>query len=134
MSEGLIIVVEDERNFSRFLKMSLEDKGYEVFSYENGKDGEEAIKNMCPDLVVLDVMLPGKTGLDICEELKRKEKYRDIPILRSSALQESMAPISLEISSREKAVSYLPKLEIQNRPSSSCPTATAWPSPRPRGK
>ncbi len=81
MSEGLIIVVEDERNFSRFLKMSLEDKGYEVFSYENGKDGEEAIKNMCPDLVVLDVMLPGKTGLDICEELKRKEKYRDIPIL-----------------------------------------------------
>lgn len=81
MSEGLIIVLEDERNFSRFLKMSLEDKGYEVFCYDNGAEGEEAIKNMAPDLVILDVMLPGKTGLDICAELKRKEKYRDIPLL-----------------------------------------------------
>ncbi|HNR93145.1 MAG TPA: response regulator [Kiritimatiellia bacterium] len=81
MSEGLIVVLEDERNFSRFLKMALEERGYEVYCYDNGQDGEEAIKNMCPDLAILDVMLPRKNGLDICMELKRKEKYRNIPIL-----------------------------------------------------
>lgn len=81
MSEGLIVVLEDERNFSRFLKMALEDRGYEVFCYDNGQEGEEAIKNMCPDLAILDVMLPRKNGLDICTELKHKEKYRNIPVL-----------------------------------------------------
>ena len=81
MSEGLIVVLEDERNFSRFLKMALEERGYEVYCYDNGQDGEEAIKNMCPDLAILDVMLPGMNGFSLCETIRRTDQKIGIIIL-----------------------------------------------------
>jgi len=67
-----ILVVEDEDNLLEALKYNLQYEGYQVSTANNGSDGLEIARASHPDLVILDVMLPGLDGLDVCRLLRRE--------------------------------------------------------------
>ena len=91
-----ILIIEDELDLVKGIKMNLVDEGYEVDYALNGKEGlERALKDK-PDLILLDIMLPGIDGLEICKELRRNKV--DIPILMLTAKGEEIDKvIGLEI-------------------------------------
>ena len=91
-----ILIIEDEEDLVKGLKLNLVDEGYEVDYALNGKEGlEKALKGKT-DLILLDIMLPGMNGLEICKELRQKKV--DIPILMLTARGEEIDKvIGLEI-------------------------------------
>jgi len=80
-----IHIVEDEQPIITLVKYNLEKEGYKVSSSGNGNDGIEDIKELSPDLVLLDWMLPDFSGVEICKSLKREKKFKDIPIIMLTA-------------------------------------------------
>ena len=78
-----ILVVEDEPSLIFTLQDTLETEGYDVIVSEEGTQAVEMVKEHKPDLMILDVMLPGKSGYDILEEV-RKEKYT-FPVIMLTA-------------------------------------------------
>ena len=91
-----ILIIEDEEDLVKGLKLNLVDEGYEVDYALNGKEGLEKALNEKPDLILLDIMLPGINGLEICKELRQKKL--DIPILMLTAKGEEIDKvIGLEI-------------------------------------
>lgn len=83
-----IALVEDEQSLILTLTDRLEAEGYDVTVFENGQDAFESIPKGDFDLVVLDVMLPGKNGLDICRDLRLQEVV--IPILMLTARRDTV--------------------------------------------
>jgi len=76
-----ILVIEDEANIQELLKYNLEKNGYEVTIADNGIDGlKEALDNV-PDLILLDLMLPGLDGLEVCKKLRMEKRTKKVPIL-----------------------------------------------------
>ncbi|MBQ3782685.1 MAG: response regulator transcription factor [Lachnospiraceae bacterium] len=65
-----ILIVEDERKIARFVELELKHEGYEVDWAENGIDALDKILTTTPDLVILDVMLPGMSGIDVCRKAR----------------------------------------------------------------
>lgn len=80
-TKSKILVVDDEPDILSMLKMRLVASGYEVISADDGKVAYEKAKAELPDLIVLDLMLPGMDGYQVCRFLKFDEKYRNIPII-----------------------------------------------------
>ena len=80
-----ILVVEDEADISRVIELNLLAEGYRVNVAADGLSGLEKIRSLQPDLVLLDLMLPGKDGLDICRELKADKATAAIPVIMVSA-------------------------------------------------
>jgi len=83
-----ILIIEDEEDLVKGLKMNLVDEGYEVDFSLNGKEGLVKALTEKPDLILLDIMLPGMNGLEICKELRRNKM--DIPILMLTAKGEEI--------------------------------------------
>lgn len=80
-----IIVIEDEADISRVIELNLLAAGYKVQTAADGNSGFELIRSSKPDLVMLDLMLPGKHGLDICREMQASPQLSNIPVLIVSA-------------------------------------------------
>lgn len=80
-----IFVVDDERTIRDLIKKYMEKEGYKVTLFENGKNLVNEIKRLNPDLVVLDIMLPGDDGLELCKEIR---KTSELPIIFVSARDE----------------------------------------------
>lgn len=76
MANNNILVVDDDAIVARFLTFRLAKKGYVVQHFDNGVDGFEAIRNLQPDLVILDMMMPGLDGREVVEIIAEK-KYFD---------------------------------------------------------
>lgn len=76
-----VLVVDDDENTVRFLSVALEEGGYEPIGAYNGKEGLEKIKSENPDLIILDVMMPKKTGFVLFKQLRRDEKFKDLPVI-----------------------------------------------------
>ena len=88
MSKPKILVVEDERTLVEVLSYNLEREGFEVLVAHDGQDGLRQAQIKLPDLVVLDLMLPLKGGLDVCRELRQGTRTREIPIIMVTAKAE----------------------------------------------
>jgi two-component system phosphate regulon response regulator PhoB len=88
MPKPKILVVEDERSLVEVLTCNLEREGFEVLSAHDGQEGLRQAQLKLPDLVVLDLMLPLKGGLDVCRELKMGSRTRDIPVIMVTAKTE----------------------------------------------
>src|ERR1700736_3523163 len=73
-----ILVVDDEPHLVRAVRMYLELQGFTVFGAQSGEEALEAIRDRLPDLVVLDVMLPGMDGFETLEELRR---VSNVPVI-----------------------------------------------------
>ncbi|WP_298836839.1 response regulator transcription factor [uncultured Roseobacter sp.] len=84
-----VLLVEDETNIIEAIRFLLSREGWQVDTHSNGTDAAEVIRNMKPDIVILDVMLPGKSGFDILEELRAHEQTADLPVLMLTARGQS---------------------------------------------
>lgn len=76
-----ILIIEDDPFLLSMYVTKLEANGYEVSSEENGEKGVEVIKKEKPDLILLDILLPGKDGFEILEEVKKDDELKDMPII-----------------------------------------------------
>ena len=81
-----ILVVDDDPDLVETVSMNLESKGFEVGKAYDGVEAEETIQEKRPDLIVLDVMMPRKNGYELCDQLKKDEAMKDIPILMLTAV------------------------------------------------
>src|SRR5260221_7676204 len=81
MAKPKILVIEDERSLVEVLAYNLTREGFDVMTAYDGQDGLRQAQVKLPDLVVLDLMLPLKGGLDVCRELRMGARTRDIPII-----------------------------------------------------
>jgi len=76
-----VLVVDDDDNTRRFLTVALEENGYEAITAADGEEGYQKIQEESPDLILLDVMMPKKTGFSLFKQIRRKEEYKDIPVI-----------------------------------------------------
>jgi DNA-binding response OmpR family regulator len=81
MSAGTILIVDDDRDTVAFVRAALEPIGMKVISAEDGEKGLELAKSAVPDLVILDVFLPGKLGFFSLLDFKSAPETRNIPII-----------------------------------------------------
>jgi len=87
---GKILVVEDEPDILEVVRYNLKQAGYEVVVAGDGEKALELAEQELPDLMVLDLILPGIDGLEVCRLLKQREKVQDIPILMLTARAEEV--------------------------------------------
>jgi CheY-like chemotaxis protein len=87
-----ILVVDDEDDIRRFLELVLGEKGYEVLTASSGEEALTRVQGVRPDLVLLDIMMPGLDGWEVLELLKRDPATADIPVAILSARTETSAP------------------------------------------
>lgn len=80
-----ILIVEDEEPLSLLLRYNLEFEGYEVESAMRGDDAELMLKEHIPDLVLLDWMLPGLSGIELCRRLRQRTDTKTLPIILLTA-------------------------------------------------
>nr|WP_121274192.1 response regulator [Pedobacter schmidteae] len=80
-----ILAVDDDREIVDVIKIILEDEGYEVSTLTNGKNIFDVITSIRPDLILLDVMLAGMDGREICKSIKSHAIFKYIPIVMISA-------------------------------------------------
>ena len=84
-AEPRILVVEDESDLALLLAYNLEAEGYVVESVERGDEAELRLAESPPDLIILDWMLPGVSGLEICRRLRARESTRTLPVIMVTA-------------------------------------------------
>ena len=93
-----ILVVEDEEDIQELLRYNLERDGYTVHTVVTGEQGLDAVRNRIPDLILLDLMLPGMDGLRLCRLLKDDAQTRNIPVIMLTAKgEESDVVVGLEL-------------------------------------
>ena len=80
-----ILLVEDEPNIIEAIRFILSRDGWSVTTHSDGASAVETITRVAPDVLVLDVMLPGKSGFEILRELRDAEATRDLPVLMLTA-------------------------------------------------
>src|SRR6478672_13801482 len=80
-----VLVVEDEAALSMLLSYNLEAEGFTVERIERGDEAEIRLSETIPDLVILDWMLPGVSGLEICRRMRAREKTRSLPVIMVTA-------------------------------------------------
>ncbi|MDO5537309.1 MAG: response regulator [Desulfovibrionaceae bacterium] len=90
MSEGTILVIEDDADIRELLRFNLEKEGFTPLESGDGDRGLAMAREHCPDCILLDLMLPGMDGLEICRRLAASSETRDIPILILTARGEEM--------------------------------------------
>jgi DNA-binding response OmpR family regulator len=85
-----ILIIDDDPIFSHIASLSLQKEGYNVACEKDGSLGMKKIEESLPDLVVLDVNLPGMSGFDILSRLKADGRFAGIPIIMVSALSQDV--------------------------------------------
>jgi len=106
MAREKILVVEDEEDILELIKYNLTKEGYQVSTSTTGESAIESARRVVPDLILLDIMLPGMDGLEVCRLLKRDPVTEKIPIIMLTAKgEESDIITGLEIGADD----YMPK-------------------------
>lgn len=93
MAGEKILIIDDELHIIELIKYNLEMNGYKVIHALNGNDGLNMAVERKPDLILLDVMLPGMDGFDVCKEIKRNKELDGIPIIMLTAKGEEFDKI-----------------------------------------
>jgi two-component system phosphate regulon response regulator PhoB len=88
MGQPRILIIEDERGLTQALEYNFRREGYEVAVAHDGPEGLRKAQALLPDVVILDLMLPGLGGLDVCRELRAGERTRSLAILMLTARAE----------------------------------------------
>lgn len=88
MEKTRILVVEDEAPIQELLQFNLERNKYRVEMVDSGEKGLKQAAKIMPDLILLDIMLPGTDGLEVCKRLKTEPKTAPIPVIMLTALSE----------------------------------------------
>lgn len=98
LSEDKILLIEDDSDISELVQYNLEREGYKVFVCANGEAGFSQATQLKPDMIVLDLMLPGLDGLSVCRKLRAHPTTAEVPIVMLSAKgEESDVVVGLEM-------------------------------------
>jgi two-component system phosphate regulon response regulator PhoB len=76
-----VLLVEDEKSIITLIKYNLEKEGFKVFCAETGEDALKIIKEKTLDVVILDWMLPDVSGIEVCRQIKKDKKLKNVPVL-----------------------------------------------------
>lgn len=99
-------MIEDEEDIAALIKLQAEMAGYKLHVEVDGINGYRAVEREKPDLVILDVMLPGENGLDVCRKLKSNPEMKNIPVIILSAKSDEIdIVLGLELGADD----YVPK-------------------------
>lgn len=109
-----ILIIEDEEDIRELVRYNLERDRFKAHEAESGEEGLEKALKKQPDLILLDLMLPGKDGLEICRQLKQNDKTRDIPVIMMTARgEESDIVTGLELGAEDYIVKpFSPKVLV----------------------
>ena len=99
ISEGgsLVLVVEDDPQVLSLVRMNLEHDGHRVVECCEGVEAVDMVREHEPDLILLDVMLPGRSGLDVCRELRAERGQRDAILMLTALAEEVDVVVGLEV-------------------------------------
>lgn len=114
MAKENILVVEDEEDIQELITYNLTKEGYRVTPVLSGEDAMAAVSKESPDLILLDLMLPGTDGLEVCRMLKNDTATRDIPIIMVTAKgEEADVVVGLELGADDYVTKpFSPKVMI----------------------
>jgi len=116
MAKVNILIVEDDRDILNLLAYNFRNGGYEVMTCEAGSEAVNLAKEHLPDLVLLDLMIPGMDGLEVCRELKRSATTRHIPVIMLTARGEEVDRIvGLELGADDYVVKPFSPRELMLR-------------------
>ncbi len=101
MGKKKILIVDDEMDMRIFISALMETSGYKAVATRDGKDGILKARDILPDLIILDVMMPGEGGVQMYRQLKTDKTLRDIPVIMLSAV------------AKKTFIHYLKMLNIQ---------------------
>lgn len=90
MQKPKILLIEDEEDIAALIKLQAEIAGYKLLVEVDGLNGLRTIEREKPDLVILDIMLPGQSGLDVCRKIKTNPELKDIHVIMLSAKTEEL--------------------------------------------
>lgn len=90
MQKQKILLIEDEEDIAALIKLQAEIAGYKLIVEIDGLNGFRAVEREKPDLVILDIMLPGQSGLDVCRKIKTNAELKNIPVIILSAKTEEL--------------------------------------------
>ncbi|MFY8136614.1 MAG: response regulator transcription factor [Flavobacteriales bacterium] len=94
MNKQKVLLVDDEQDILDLIGFNLEKEGFEVFTANNGRDGLELARKNNPDLVLLDVMMPGMDGMETCRELRDDDNLKNVLIAFLTARNEDYSQIA----------------------------------------
>ena len=89
-----ILIVDDEQDILEFLSYNLKKENYEVYTSTNGREAVEIAEKVLPNLILLDVMMPGMDGIETCEQLRAKPHLKDVIIAFLTARSEDYSQIA----------------------------------------
>ncbi len=116
MSEQLITIVDDEEDIVELVGHHLKREGFKVKEFHNGRDFLSFLESVVPDLAVLDIMLPGIDGLEICRMLKSKTSTSSVPIIMLTAkASEADIVVGLELGADDYIVKPFSPRELVAR-------------------
>ncbi len=85
-----VLIIEDEKDLAELVAYNLEKEGYRTVIALDGKEGLEAARRSTPDLILLDLMLPGMMGTELCKTLRKQEKTATVPVIMLTARGEEI--------------------------------------------
>ena len=88
-----ILIVDDEPDILELIEYNLKKEGYQVFTATNGQEGITVAKKVHPDLIILDIMMPKKTGVEVCSILRTQPAFKDTLIIFLTALSDESSQI-----------------------------------------
>ena len=89
-TEHHILLVDDDQQGLAILAQILTDRGYRIYPVISGELALQAVQKILPDLILLDIKLPGMDGYEVCQQFKTHERICDVPVMFISALDEMM--------------------------------------------
>ena len=128
MAQQKILVVDDDLRLQRLMELSLQRAGYQIIAATTGEEGVEKVRTEKPDLVLMDVLMPGIDGFETTRRIRQLPEGRHLPIIFLSALDEMDAKVralrgggSDYVTKPVKVGELLARIEVQLRPEVSAP-------------
>ena len=132
MTRKTILLIEDEPDILELMQFNLEREGFKVVSAVTGEEGYRLARELAPDLIVLDLMLPDMSGIEVCKLVRQQDELRNLPIIIATARDsESDVVVGLELGADDYITKPFSVRELSARiravlrraePSSSYPT------------
>ncbi|MBI4051289.1 MAG: response regulator transcription factor [Elusimicrobia bacterium] len=85
-----ILVVDDDEDLRTLLQVGLSSQGYQVDTAESGSKAQEYLAKTIPDLILMDVMMPGMNGVELCRWVRGQPSTKDVPVIQLSALADQV--------------------------------------------